>query len=390
MLNSQKKSFGILFICVATELIGFGLIIPILPQLSLTLKTSPLQLGLLMAAYSAAQFISAPILGHLSDIYGRKPLLVLSKIGSLIGYLVLAVSHTYPLFLLSRLIDGFTGGNISIARAYVADITSPEDRPKGMAIIGIAFGVGFIIGPAIGGLLYGMHQRYLIPALVAALCSAIATLVTFFWLPEPPVRRHCESGIGQILHGFSILKFPIIASICMFQLIYMMLFSGFETTLSVFTHIIFAFTERTNSWLFVYAGLMTLLVQGTIARKKNLPLIPSLLVGTGCMTLGFGLLSLSSSLLILGISLAFLSIGIGIIGAFLPSLFSLYVSPNHQGKAMGIFEGLGSLSRVLGPIIGFCLFSLSPRIGYVLFSSILLLSGLVFFSLLNYLTKKPT
>jgi len=149
--KSYKKPFFTIFLIVATELIGFGLIIPILPQLALQFNPTGLQLGILLSAYSFAQFFAAPLLGGLSDKWGRKPILVLSKAGTVVSYVILAFSGSYSLFLVSRLLDGFTGGNIAVARAYLNDITAPEDRAKGMAIIGISFGVGFIIGPGIGG-----------------------------------------------------------------------------------------------------------------------------------------------------------------------------------------------------------------------------------------------
>ena len=146
----NKRTGFILFLVVATELIGFGLIIPVLPQLALKFETSSFMIGLLMASYSIAQFFSAPLLGYFSDKIGRKPVLLLSKFGTVLSYMLLAVSQSYTLFLMARLLDGFTGGNISVVRAYVADVTTEKDRPKGMAIIGISFGFGFIIGPAIG------------------------------------------------------------------------------------------------------------------------------------------------------------------------------------------------------------------------------------------------
>ncbi|MEK7299169.1 MAG: MFS transporter [Candidatus Margulisiibacteriota bacterium] len=140
-----------LFWVVATELIGFGLIIPVLPQIAARYQPNPYLLGFLLASYSLCQFFSAPILGRLSDKYGRKPVLLVSKMGTCISYLIFAFSGTYWLILLSRMLDGFTGGNISVARAYVADVTTDEHRSRGMAVIGMAFGFGFLLGPAMGG-----------------------------------------------------------------------------------------------------------------------------------------------------------------------------------------------------------------------------------------------
>ena len=149
-----NKPLFILFFVVFTELIGFGIIIPVLPQLAKTYQLNYFSLGVLMAAFSFAQFIAAPFLGHLSDKFGRKPVLIFSKAGTMLAYCILAYAQTYWVFLFARLLDGFTGGNIAVARAYVCDVTLHKDRAKGMAIIGIAFGLGFIVGPAISGFFY--------------------------------------------------------------------------------------------------------------------------------------------------------------------------------------------------------------------------------------------
>ena len=143
--NSLKRPFSILFLIVATELIGFGLIIPVLPQLALQFNVSTILIGVLMGAYSFAQFIASPILGTLSDRYGRKIILIISKLGTALAYVIMAKSQSYEWFLAARLLDGFTGGNIAVARAYIADITTAENRAKGMAVIGISFGIGFLL-----------------------------------------------------------------------------------------------------------------------------------------------------------------------------------------------------------------------------------------------------
>lgn len=372
MSAERKKALLILFIVVATELIGFGLIIPVLPQIALGFSVSKFHIGILMAAYSAAQFISAPLLGSLSDRYGRKPLLVLSKLGTVLGYVVMAMSSSYLMFLMSRLIDGFTGGNISVARAYISDITPPEDRSKGMAVIGIAFGTGFILGPALGGLLYSETYGYHLAAVVAGSLSLIAALLTLFFLKEPDVRRETRSAGSLLRGGFSaVMSLPVI-SICFVYLVYMIVFSGFESTFSVFTNHLFGLTVRQNSMIFMYAGVLGFIVQGSIMRKRVLELKRVAVVGLLIAGAAFACLSFSTTIGVLLASIAFLSLGIGLLNSFLPSLVSIQSQNEVQGTVMGFYEGIGSLSRILGPVLAYSTVMYAPRYGYLAFAGTLL------------------
>ena len=193
----NKKSLFTVFILVATELIGFGLIIPILPQISQQFTSSGILMGLLLSSYSLAQFIAAPILGQLSDNYGRKPILILSKVGTIISYIILAQTSSYLGLLISRLLDGFTGGNIAVARAYLSDITEKEHRSKAMAIIGISFGTGFIIGPAIGGICYSLANNFSIAGYVGAALSLASLLITQLYLNEPTTKLKKTSNFQK-------------------------------------------------------------------------------------------------------------------------------------------------------------------------------------------------
>ena len=151
-----------------------------------------------------------PILGSLSDKFGRRPVLILSKLGTMLAYIILANAFTYWVFLFSRLLDGFTGGNISVARAYVADVTEPKDRARGMAIIGMAFGTGFILGPALGGILFSMFDTHTIPCYFAAGLSAIAVIFTVLFLEEPTKKIHTTNQIDELHHSWAFIKKPMI------------------------------------------------------------------------------------------------------------------------------------------------------------------------------------
>lgn len=368
---NKKKAFFILFLIVATELIGFGLIIPILPQIAIQFQVPTYMIGFLLAAYSMAQFVAAPILGGLSDRFGRKRIFIISKIGTCIAYIILAFAGNYWLFLISRLLDGFTGGNISTARAYVADITTPEERPKGMAIIGISFGVGFLLGPALGGFLYGSQYGFMLPALVAGSLSLLALILTIFLFEDVRKPTNTAGGFGLSPEKFKLLlKSPTLLFLCAIQLLYMTIFSGFETTFSVFTFKTFNYSEIQNSWLFVYLGVLALFIQGGIVRKVS-RFIRQVTVG-GFMLAGLGFLALSvtteSGLLPV---LAVFSIGIGFLNAYLPSLASNNAPEADQGKLMGVYESMGSLGRIIGPNIAYMTFIPSISFLYIVYGSIM-------------------
>jgi DHA1 family tetracycline resistance protein-like MFS transporter len=380
-MGASKASLGVLFLVVATELIGFGLIIPVLPQIALTFEADPTLLGILMAAYSFAQFIAAPLLGSLSDKYGRKPLLVISKLGTVLAYVLLAFSQSYTLFLIARLLDGFTGGNISVARAYVADVTSPENRSKGMAVIGIAFGTGFILGPALGGFLFREGSSHFVPALVAGSLSLIAAVLTIFLLKEPEKRAESKSAASHLVSGVSaVVAWPIL-SVCFIYLVYMTVFSGFESTFSLFTHRLFDLTVRENSWMFVYVGVLAFIIQGGIMRVTVRRL--ALFTGIGLFLASFAFRGMSGahSVTELMVYLAVFSLGIGFMNSFLPSLLSVNVDAKNQGAVMGFYEGIGSLSRVIGPLIAFNTVIELPRSGYFGYAAVLMV--LVVFIALN-------
>tara|TARA_A100001015_G_C14931516_1_gene688654 strand:- start:205 stop:1083 length:879 start_codon:yes stop_codon:yes gene_type:complete len=282
----NKRVGLILFFVVATELIGFGLIIPILPQIALMVDSNPFWLGILLSAYSFSQFFATPILGSLSDKYGRKTLLLWSKFGTVISYIILAFSNSIPLFLCARLLDGFTGGNFSVARAYVADVTTEEQRPKGMAIIGMAFGTGFILGPAIGGFLYSAGQSHFIPSLVAGSFSLMALIITFIYLEEPDHKSNANSSLSFLREIGSVFKIQPIRWLCLVHLGYMIIFSAFETTFSVFTFQLFGLNLSENSWLFFYVGILGLLFQGFLARRSFANLRAVVVIGFVFFSLG--------------------------------------------------------------------------------------------------------
>src|SRR5580692_6040646 len=192
MLRLVTRPLLIIFLTIFVNLVGFGIIIPLLPFYAETFGASPLVIGLLFASFSICQLISSPALGDLSDRYGRRPVLVFSLAGTVVSFVMLAVAHSVTMLFLSRIVDGLSGGNVSTARAYVADITEPKDRARAFGLIGAAFGLGFILGPALSGML--SQRSYTAPIWAAAALTLVATLMALLWLPETVHRTHAGAG----------------------------------------------------------------------------------------------------------------------------------------------------------------------------------------------------
>ena len=241
----MPRSLVVLFLTVFVSLIGFGIIIPLLPFYAQTFGASPTTIGLLFASFSVAQFIAAPVLGELSDRWGRRPILIFSLLGTVVSFALLAMAHSITMLFIARIVDGLSGGNITTARAYIADVTPVEDRAKRYGLIGAAFGLGFIFGPALGALF--AHISYTAPIWVAAAVSAIAALLAFLWLPEP--ERHVSEGeappwwraLGDLMSR------PGLRSILVVDLGYWFTFSVYQTTFALFGQRRFGWDRRTSA-----------------------------------------------------------------------------------------------------------------------------------------------
>lgn len=362
----KNKALFTIFMIVLTDIIGFGMIIPLLPQISENLGIKGLTLGLLTASYGLAQFISAPILGNLSDRYGRKPVLVFSKMGTVLAYIMLAFSRSYYLILISRLIDGFTGGNIPAARAYISDVTTKENRARGMAIIGMSFGLGFILGPALGGIFFSIGHSQTLPALVGAGLSFFSLILTQLFLDE----SHRKNKVYEKTRSFSIKNFlvifkhPEIQKILGIVFVSTMIMAGIQTTLTFFTSNQFGFTTENNSLLFVYMGVLGLITQGFLARKKINNTYLMIKIGLVLSTIGVILISISPVIGLSLLAMGFNSAGGGLLQIFLPTALSTSSSTDPEGEIMGAYEGVSSLARVIGPAIFGSLVLIIPRPTY--------------------------
>jgi DHA1 family tetracycline resistance protein-like MFS transporter len=349
----------VLFLVVFVDLVGFGLIIPLLPFYGEHFQASPLTVGLLMAVYSFAQFIAAPAWGRLSDRLGRKPVLAVTLAGATLSYLWLAFAQELWMLFAARALGGLMAGNIAAAFAYVADVTTPANRAKGMGIVGAAFGLGFIFGPAIGGMLAGhdpANADYTSPALLAMALSGTALVLTLALLPESlpaDVRRaHGEmSRRGRWQMLANALRQPGVGRLILIAFLATFVFAGMETTFAMWSRRAFGWGPEQNGYLFAFVGLISAGVQGTMVGRLARRFGERRLITAGSALLAAGMLGipLAASPPLLWPAMLIVAVGFSLMTPSLNSMISLSVDTGVQGGAMGVSRSATTLARVLGP-----------------------------------------
>lgn len=365
----KRSPLIVIFTTVFIDLVGFGIVIPVLPFYAegTAFNATPRTVGFLFASYSIMQLIFSPILGGLSDKYGRRPVLLLSIIGTGIGFVVLGLATTVWMLFVGRILDGITGGNISTAQAYIADVTTEENRAKGMGLIGAAFGLGFIFGPAIGGILsqWGIHVPFFF---AAALCFANAILL-FFTLPETVTADHPaknSAARGRSLgHIVAALKQPKLAFVLVIYFLFIVAFSIMTTSFSLYTMFRFGYDAQHTGYLFAYVGLIAVIIQGGLIGRlvKRFGELPLVIFGALCFAIslfavpfvgpaagGLGALLIGGGVFSMGNSLA---------TPALTSLASKSAGPAQQGIVLGVTQSTASLARAVGPSLAALLISSS-------------------------------
>lgn len=356
----KRSPLLVIFVTVFIDLVGFSIVIPLLPFYveGTQFDASPRAVGLLFASYSVMQLIFSPILGRLSDRYGRRPILFLSLLGTSLGFFVMGFATTLWMLFAGRIIDGVTGGNISTAQAYIADVTTTENRAKGMGIIGAAFGLGFIFGPAIGGILsrWGVHVPFLF---AGALSLANATLL-YFVLPETVVPGHparaASAAAGRWSQLARAFRRPALAFVLAIYFLFVTAFSVMTTSFGLFTLYRFGFDAHDTGWVFAFVGVVGALVQGGLLGRLVKAFGEPALVIAGALlfTLSLLLIPLTGpgtgtlALLALG---ALFALGNGLGTPSLTSLASKSAGAGAQGGVLGVTQSAASLARVVGPLV---------------------------------------
>jgi len=355
----KRSPLLVIFITVFIDLIGFGIVIPVLPHYveGTSFNASPRTVGILFASYSVMQLIFSPILGRLSDRYGRRPVLFFSLLGTSLGFFIIGFATTLWMLFLGRIIDGITGGNISTAQAYVADVTTPENRAKGMGLIGAAFGLGFIFGPAIGGILsqWGIG----VPFFFAGALALANAVLLYFTLPETVTPDHparTSAATGRWSQLVEAVRQPRLAYVLAIYFLFIVAFSIMTTSFALFTMYRFGYDATHNGYLFMYVGIIGAIIQGGLIGRlvKTFGEMPLIIMGALLFALslfviplagpgtGLGMLLLVGGLFAVGNSLATPS---------LTTLASKSAGRGEQGGVLGVTQSVASLARAVGPMI---------------------------------------
>ncbi len=352
----KRTPLAIIFAITFIDLLGFGIVIPIIPSYAgSSFEASDVTVGFLVASFSFAQLLFTPVWGRLSDRYGRRPILLFGLILTVISYVLFGLASSLPMLFFSRLLGGVGGANISAAQAYISDVTRPEDRAKGMGLIGAAFGLGFVFGPFIGGML--VQYGYDVPGFAAAALSAVALLTAAFALPEslPSAQRGEAAASGISLRLLiEALRRPKIG---MLLLLFFLITFGYANIYATFPLISvreFGYSDREVGYLFGFIGIISAATQGGLIRLLSSRFHERELFLAGAMLTAVGLVLIPyyHGTVPLLIVLAVLSVGTGIMTPSCLGLISRHADARQQGGVLGINQALGALGRVLGPIWG--------------------------------------
>ncbi|TMC19423.1 MAG: TCR/Tet family MFS transporter [Chloroflexi bacterium] len=366
---------------ILIDFTGFGLIIPLQPFWAQHLGANAQEIGFLVMIYALAQFIFTPLLGSLSDRYGRKPIIVVSLLVEAVSLVLTALATSLPLLLLARLIGGLGASNIGSAQAVVSDVTMPNERAKGMGLIGAAIGLGFVIGPALGGLLSPLGAT--VPFWLASGIALLNTILVLLFLPETRQQHQAAAhpkGLSALVSGWENLRHtPALLALIIVNLLYTIAFTAMETTFPLFTQHAFGWGASQNGYIFTYVGILVVIMQGGLVARlvKRWGEKSVLLIGLVLMAVGLSTLAFSTQLIWIFVTLGLLSIGDGAITPTVSTLLSFTGSAETQGKTLGLAQGIGSLGRIIGPYLAGSVYLLGGPTTPLLGGSILVALGAV-------------
>lgn len=362
--HADRRALVVLFAIVFINLVGFGLVVPLLPFFGRSLQAEPWQVALMFSAYSIGQFFAEPFWGRLSDRIGRKPVLLITVCANAVGYLMLAFVPNIWLAIAVRLFTGLGAGNVSTVQGYVADVTPPEKRAGRMGLIGAAFGAGFIAGPGLSGLLVQEDMGrlgYQLPIFAACGLAALAALGTVFLLKEslaqregpPPPREPFLSGVRHAADN------PVVSRVIVVTLIYMAGFSGMESTFGLWTGARFDWGAREVAFSFMAVGIVSVLCQSLLTGRLARRFGESRVLAGGCLLFGLGLIGqmLSPVGWAVPVAMAVGAFGMAMTMPNISAMISRASPPDRQGAMLGLNMAASSSGRIVGPIVAGAMFS---------------------------------
>ena len=351
-----KSPLFAIFLIVAVDVLGFTMILPLLPFYAQKYGASPFLVGVLATTFAVCQLLSGPFLGRVSDRYGRKPVLMLSQFGTFVGFVMLGLANSLPIIFLSRIIDGATAGNLTIAQAAIADVTPPEGRAKAFGVIGIAFGLGFLIGPAISAALAPLGVHY--PAYGAAFLSLTSIFATWRLLPRAQKQVDSIENAKSSKRVLNYFKQPNMRWLLVEFLIFGFIFAGFTSGFALFAERRFIwngkpFGASEVALLFTYSGFLGLIFQGLILGRlvKKFGEAKLVFAGFASMAASYFLLAQADSIVWLVVASTIGSFGTGVIRPALTALVSQTAGPREQGAALGATQSLVSMGQIFAPLI---------------------------------------
>ena len=354
---NRKSLFSILLV-VFIDLLGFSLILPLLPYYAETFNATKFQTGLLIAVYALMQLIGAPILGRLSDRFGRRPILLISIFGTFLGFVLFGFATSLWMLFVARILDGITGGNLSVAQAYISDVTDAQNRAKGLGLVGAAFGIGFIIGPVTGGLL--SQYGYNIPAFVAAGLALLNFIVVYAWLPESLTAEQRQQMNTQQRPAITLeallaaLKRPFTGSLLITRFFFSLAFSIFQTIFSLYALAKFNLTARDTGLVLTYVGVLSVIVQGFLVGRLTARFRDDVLIAFAVALMTVSLIgwALAPSVFWLLVILTPTALSGGILNTLLSSTLTKAVDPQEIGGILGLAASIESSTRIIAPILG--------------------------------------
>jgi predicted MFS family arabinose efflux permease len=350
-VKKNRSTLAVLFVVVFVDLLGFGMVIPVMPLYAAELGADRKWIGLLMAGYSAMQFVFAPLWGRLSDRVGRRPVLLGSIAMTAVGFLGYGLAPSFGWLLASRLFAGAATANIPIAQAYIADVTPPEGRAKGMGLIGAAFGLGFVLGPFIGSELSRISLGA--PGFAAAALAAVNGVAAFFVLPEPE-HRFARERRGRVAALLDELRRPGIRRLLLVYFLSVAAFSAMESTFALLARDRFGLDRAHVGRIFAYIGVIVAVVQGGLIGPltRRFGEVRLLVVGMLLQALGLGGLPLLGGLAWLLFTSGLLALGSALSSPAITSLLSRHSRAEDQGGTLGIGQSASAIGRIVGPEAG--------------------------------------